>query len=189
MSGPSALRWTRRQSVRSAAVSGYGASQPVQHSSGAVVVHIKATVGRRVVVVPHRQAHSNEGFPRGQQVVERPNGCWWSLARHSAASHNSPRIRFVTVTSCANGRGRRLARHVRVIPVRYHGAMAMTLRLTPEDEQLLAALAEAEGVSRHEATLRAIRDAAVRHAHVAEVAELSARARERYARVLERLGR
>lgn len=67
--------------------------------------------------------------------------------------------------------------------------MAMTLRLTPEDEQLLAALAEAEGVSRHEATLRAIREAATRHAHGAQVAELSARARERYADVLERLGR
>ena len=65
----------------------------------------------------------------------------------------------------------------------------MTLRLTPEDERLLAALAEAEGVSRHEATLRAIRATAARHAHQAEVAELSSRARERYADVLDRLGR
>jgi len=76
---------------------------------------------------------------------------------------------------------------------RYHfgimRAMAMTLRLTPEDERLLAALAEAEGVSRHEATLRAIRDAAARRGHEAKVAELSARARERYADVLDRLGR
>jgi uncharacterized protein (DUF1778 family) len=67
--------------------------------------------------------------------------------------------------------------------------MAMTLRLTPEDELLLAALAEAEGVSRHEATLRAIRDAAARHGHEAKVEELSVRARERYADVLGRLGR
>lgn len=67
--------------------------------------------------------------------------------------------------------------------------MAMTLRLTPEDERLLAALAEAEGVSRHEATLRAIRDAAARRGHEAKVAEFSARARDRYAEVLERLGR
>jgi len=65
----------------------------------------------------------------------------------------------------------------------------MTLRLTPEDELLLAALAEAEGVSRHEATLRAIRDAAARHGHEAKVQELSVRARERYADVLGRLGR
>ena len=67
--------------------------------------------------------------------------------------------------------------------------MAMTLRLSPEDERLLAALAESEGVSRHEAALRAIREAAARHGHEAKVAELSARARVRYADVLDRLGR
>lgn len=65
----------------------------------------------------------------------------------------------------------------------------MTLRLTPEDERLLAALAEAQGVSRHEATLRAVREAAARHVHQAKVADLSAQARARYADVLERLGR
>ena len=32
----------------------------------------------------------------------------------------------------------------------------MTLRLSPEDERALAALADAEGVSKHEATVRAI---------------------------------
>jgi len=67
--------------------------------------------------------------------------------------------------------------------------MAMTLRLTPEDERLLAALAEAEGISRHEATLRAIREAAARRGHEAKVAELSSRGRQRYADVLDRLGR
>ncbi len=65
----------------------------------------------------------------------------------------------------------------------------MTLRLTPEDGRLLAVLTEAEGVSRHEATLRAIREAAGRHVHEVRVAELSGRARERYADVLDRLGR
>ena len=77
--------------------------------------------------------------------------------------------------------------------MRYHfgiiGGMAMTLRLTPEDERILAELAETDGVSRHEATLRAIREAAARRGHEAKVAELSAGARERYADVLERLGR
>ena len=67
--------------------------------------------------------------------------------------------------------------------------MAMTLRLTDDDEQALAALAAAEGVSKHEATLRAIREAAARHGHRARVAELSADARERYADLLERLAR
>ena len=65
----------------------------------------------------------------------------------------------------------------------------MTLRLTADDERLLAVLAEAEGVSRHEATLRAIREAAARHGHEAKVADLSARVRERFADVLDRLGR
>jgi uncharacterized protein (DUF1778 family) len=64
----------------------------------------------------------------------------------------------------------------------------MTLRLSEEDERILAALAEAEGISRHEATLRAIREAAARHGHESQVRELSARARQRYAAVLDRLG-
>jgi len=67
--------------------------------------------------------------------------------------------------------------------------MAMTLRLTDEDERALAALAAAQGVSKQEATVRAIRDAAARGLHEAKVSELSAQARERYADVLDRLGR
>ena len=39
------------------------------------------------------------------------------------------------------------------------------------------------------ATVRAIRDAAARGLHEAKVSELSAQARERYADVLDRLGR
>ncbi len=67
--------------------------------------------------------------------------------------------------------------------------MAMTLRLSPEDERALAALAEAEGVSKQEATLRAIREAAARRGHEARVQQLSAAARQRYADLLDRLGR
>ncbi len=67
--------------------------------------------------------------------------------------------------------------------------MAMTLRLSSEDERALAALAEAEGVSKQEATVRAIREAAARRGHEEQVRELSARGRERYADLLERLGR
>lgn len=67
--------------------------------------------------------------------------------------------------------------------------MAMTLRLSEDDEKTLAALAEAEGISRHEATLRAIREAAARRGHEQRVAEASARARARYADVLDRLGK
>ena len=65
----------------------------------------------------------------------------------------------------------------------------MTLRLSPEDESALTALAEAEGVSKQEATVRAIREAARRRGHEDRVREFSARSRDRYADVLERLGR
>lgn len=66
--------------------------------------------------------------------------------------------------------------------------MAMTLRLTPEDEQALALLAEAEGVSKQEATVRAIREAASRLLRRDRVTALSATARERYADLIDRLG-
>ncbi|AXE38422.1 ribbon-helix-helix protein, CopG family [Acidipropionibacterium virtanenii] len=67
--------------------------------------------------------------------------------------------------------------------------MAMTLRLEAEDEKTLAELAEMDGVSKQEATRRAIREAASRRHHQAGVAEASAWARDRYAEVLERLGK
>lgn len=67
--------------------------------------------------------------------------------------------------------------------------MAMTLRLTPEDERILAELAEAEGISRQEATVRAIREAAARRGHEQAVHQLSANARVRYAALLDRLSR
>ncbi len=66
--------------------------------------------------------------------------------------------------------------------------MAMTLRLTPEDEQALTLLAEAEGVSKQEATVRAIHEAASRRLRRDKVAALSAAARDRYADLLDRLG-
>ena len=66
--------------------------------------------------------------------------------------------------------------------------MAMTLRLTPEDEHTLALLAEAEGISKQEATVRAIRESAARRLHRDKVATLSQEARARYADLLDRLG-
>ena len=67
--------------------------------------------------------------------------------------------------------------------------MAMTLRLSEEDEHLLTLLAKEDGVSRQEATIRAIHEAAARRGHEQRVADASARIRSRYAEVLERLGR
>lgn len=64
----------------------------------------------------------------------------------------------------------------------------MTLRLTEEQERALAFLAEADGVSKQEATVRAITEAATRRAHSGQVAALSTTARRRYADLLRRLG-
>lgn len=65
----------------------------------------------------------------------------------------------------------------------------MTLRLSEDDERSLALLAEADGVSKQEATVRAIREAAARRSHTSRVADLSEQARTRYADLLDRLGK
>ena len=67
--------------------------------------------------------------------------------------------------------------------------MAMTLRLTDEQDHALTLLAEADGISKHEAACRAIVDAAARRTHEARVRELSAQGRSRYADLLDRLSR
>lgn len=64
----------------------------------------------------------------------------------------------------------------------------MTLRLSEDDEKVLAALAALDGISRQEATVRAIREAAARRGHEGAVREASTEARARYADVLRRLG-
>lgn len=64
----------------------------------------------------------------------------------------------------------------------------MTLRLSEDDERVLGELADRDGISRQEATVRAIREAAARRGHEAAVQELSEAARSRYADVLRRLG-
>ncbi|MCC8245345.1 CopG family transcriptional regulator [Saccharothrix luteola] len=65
--------------------------------------------------------------------------------------------------------------------------MAMTLRLSDEQERALALLAEADGVSKHEAVVRAIADAAARRVRQDRVRGLSAEGRARYAGLLDRL--
>lgn len=67
--------------------------------------------------------------------------------------------------------------------------MAMTLRLTPDDERVLAVLASEDGISRQEATIRAIHEVAARRGHERDIRALSAAARDRYADLLDRLGR
>lgn len=65
--------------------------------------------------------------------------------------------------------------------------MAMTLRLSDAQERALALLAATDGVSKHEAVVRAISDAASRRLREDRVRELSRQGRERYASLLARL--
>jgi uncharacterized protein (DUF1778 family) len=76
----------------------------------------------------------------------------------------------------------------RVVPLWYHVAMAMNLRLDDEDSALLKALADAEHVSLHEAALRAIRRSARELAHTDRVREATAEMLGRWSEVLDRLG-
>jgi uncharacterized protein (DUF1778 family) len=76
----------------------------------------------------------------------------------------------------------------RLVPHWYHVVMAMNLRLDDEDGALLRALAEAEGVSLHEAALRAIRRSARDLAHTGRVREAAAEMLDRWGDVLDRLG-
>ena len=67
--------------------------------------------------------------------------------------------------------------------------MALTVRTDDEMERALTALAEAEGTSRQEVIRRAVLDRYERSAHVARVDESASRLAERWADVLNRLGR
>jgi uncharacterized protein (DUF1778 family) len=65
--------------------------------------------------------------------------------------------------------------------------MAMTLRLTDEQDRLLTKLAEAEGVSKQDAVVRAITDRASRLSKDAEVRRLARQAIQDYEPLLDRL--
>jgi predicted transcriptional regulator len=67
--------------------------------------------------------------------------------------------------------------------------MAMTLRLTDEQDRALTLLAKADGVSKQEAACRAIVEAAARRTHDEKIRELSRHGRTRYADLLDRLSR
>ena len=67
--------------------------------------------------------------------------------------------------------------------------MAFTLRLTPDEERLLAEQAEAEGISKHEAARRAIVERSTRLRLDQSVARSAARGAARYAELLDRLGK
>lgn len=65
--------------------------------------------------------------------------------------------------------------------------MAMNLRLTEDQDRALTTLAEAEGVSKQEAAVRAILDRAARIAREKEVRILARETIEEYRSLLDRL--
>lgn len=71
----------------------------------------------------------------------------------------------------------------------YRSGMAMNLRLSDEDAARLKALADAEGVSLHEAVLRAIRRNAEDLAHSGRVRAATDEMIDRWGDVLDRLGK
>ncbi|MGQ0467153.1 MAG: type II toxin-antitoxin system VapB family antitoxin [Sporichthyaceae bacterium] len=66
--------------------------------------------------------------------------------------------------------------------------MAMTLRLTEEQEAALTALAEFDGVSKTEAVVRAIEERLARLSHQEDVLRYGREEAVHYADLLDRLG-
>ncbi|MGK2955194.1 MAG: ribbon-helix-helix protein, CopG family [Solirubrobacterales bacterium] len=67
--------------------------------------------------------------------------------------------------------------------------VAMTLRLTDEEQRALRTRAEAEGASMQEVARRAIRDYVARTAHRDRVAGAATRILDVHAEAIDRLGR
>jgi predicted transcriptional regulator len=65
--------------------------------------------------------------------------------------------------------------------------MAMTLRLTDDQDRALQALADAQQISKHEAVLRAIEEQAARISIAADVKQWTDFAVDHYASLLDRL--
>jgi len=66
--------------------------------------------------------------------------------------------------------------------------MAMTLRLTDDEQQALQAQAKSEGISMQEAARQAIREYVVRRSHETAVSEAAERIIHAHADALRRLG-
>ncbi len=76
-----------------------------------------------------------------------------------------------------------------MIPKWYHIFMAMTLRLTAEQEAQLTALAQQTNMSKQQAAVMAIEEAAQRRAYDAKLDSAIDSVLTRYADALERLGK
>ncbi len=64
----------------------------------------------------------------------------------------------------------------------------MTLRTTPELDAKIAVLAEADGLSKHEAVLRAIEETVERRGHAADRSKFTAEVQAQFGDVIRRLG-
>ena len=67
--------------------------------------------------------------------------------------------------------------------------MAMTLRLTDEEQEALRTRAQHEGISMQEAARRAVREYVIRSEHRDRVGEVAGKVLDRHGDAIERLGR
>lgn len=74
------------------------------------------------------------------------------------------------------------------VSLRYHRCMAMTLRLTEDEQAALRQRAEREGISMQDAARRAVRDYISKGEHRERVAAAAERVKIAHAEALERLG-
>ena len=75
------------------------------------------------------------------------------------------------------------------VSLRYHGPMAMTLRLTEDEQAALQERALIEGISMQEAARRAVRDYVAHGQHRDRVSAAAQRVIATHAEALDRLGR
>jgi hypothetical protein len=75
-----------------------------------------------------------------------------------------------------------------MVSIRYHYAMAMTLRLTYDERAALRDRAKREGISMQEAARRAVREYIARSEHRDRVAAAAERVVTAHADALRRLG-
>jgi len=71
----------------------------------------------------------------------------------------------------------------------YHPSMAMTLRLTDEEQAALRDRAASEGISMQEAARRAVREYVTRSEHRDRVDQAAGRVLDAHGDAIERLGR
>lgn len=74
-----------------------------------------------------------------------------------------------------------------MVSPRYHARMAMTLRLTDDQDATLQTLADAQQISKQEAVVRAIEEQAARVSVASDVKQWADHAVDRYSALLERL--